>query len=468
MRTEALSFENLTGDRIARITEACTLCGKCFEACPMVPYSPAKGAEPEAVVRSVIDLLNGRPHAPAGAAWAEACQKSGVCIEACPEDVNPREMLLYAKLKLQREKQGPEERAGVSRDYFQILSRTIRLMSAIQLEPGLWRRLTAVRGGKKQGTEAVFYFGCNILQTPHILLSCLDVFDRLGLDYEVAGGVGHCCGVNPIRRGDLEAGAAMGAKSLGHFRSYNPGRVITFCPTCQMQYTEYMPLYASAGLRLAGGHGADGAGEALAFVHITQYLAENVDRLRALFVRPVRKRAAVHLHGGVPGVERNLRKVLAAVPGLEVAEIDQLSSHGYQCPTLVLPEAKAAMRERLLASARAAGVDSLLTVYHSCHRELCGEEGSGHFRVENFMSILGEAMGFEYPDWTKTFKLYEDMDRVLAEADGLLRAHGIEPEGAREALQAALYGAPRPAARARGGGAPPAMARIGIDTAPIS
>lgn len=443
------TFEALTEERIARITGACTLCGKCFEACPMVPYSSAKGAEPEAVVRSVIGILNDRPYAPEGAVWVETCQKSGVCIEACPEDVNPREMLVYAKLKLQREKQSPESRATVSRDYFQLLSRTIRLMSAIQVEPGLWRRLTAVHGGKRREAGAVFYFGCNILQTPHILLSCMDVFDRMGLDYEVAGGMAHCCGVNHIRRGDLEAGAAMGAKSLGRFRAYSPKRVITFCPTCQMQYTEYMPLYAKAELRLAGDGKAGGAGEPLPFVHITQHLAENLDLLRPLFVRPVNKRVAVHLHGGVEGVERNLRAVLAAVPGLEVAEIDQLSGHGYQCPTLVLPAAKRALRERLFASAREAGVDSLLTVYHSCHRELCAAEKDQPFRVENFMSILGEAMGFEYPDRTKTFKLYADMDRVLGEAGDFLRAHGIEPEKAREELRAALYGeAPRPAVRA--------------------
>ena len=188
MSAAGFTFEALTEGRIAHITEACTLCGKCFEACPMVPYSSVRGAEPEAVVRSVIGILNDRPYAPEGAVWAETCQKSGVCIEACPEDVNPREMLVYAKLKLQRERQSPGERAGASRDYFQLLSRTIRLMSALQLEPGLWRRLTAVHGGKKEKADAVFYFGCNILQTPHLLLSCMDVFDRMGPFAEIDGG----------------------------------------------------------------------------------------------------------------------------------------------------------------------------------------------------------------------------------------------------------------------------------------
>ncbi len=410
----------------------------------MVPYSGAKGANPEAVTRSVVDIINGRPHAPEGAAWAEVCQKSGLCIEACPEDVNPREMLAYAKINLLRSASDRKAVEEKSRAYFQLLSRTIRLMAGLQLEPDLYQRLNAVRSRKKPKAEAVFYFGCNILQTPHLLLSCMDVFDRMGLDYVVAGGVAHCCGINHIRRGDLEAGAAMGARSLGHFRSFSPERVITFCPTCQMQYTEYQHLYAGydegkTGLPMSGSSGL--ARDPLPFVHITQYLVENLETLRGLYVQPVEKRAAVHLHGGTEGVERNVRTILGSVPGLELVEIDQLADHGYQCPTLAsLPPAKEAMREKLFASAREAGVDSLLTVYHSCHRELCGEEGNQPFQIENFMTVLGQAMGFEYPDRTKTFKLYEDMDRVLAEAGDLLRAHGIDPERARSQLQTALYG----------------------------
>ena len=97
------------------------------------------------------------------------------------------------------------------------------------------------------------------------------------------------------------------------------------------------------------------------------------------------------------------------------------------------------MREKLFDSARRAGVDSLLTVYHSCHRELCDLEKDQPFAIENFMTILGQAMGFEYPDYTKTYKIYEDIDRVIHEAEDTLRAFGMTPEKMREQLQTALY-----------------------------
>ena len=180
--------------------------------------------------------------------------------------------------------------------------------------------------------------------------------------------------------------------------------------------------------------------EILPFVHITQYLVDNLDLLREKFTHKIEKRVAVHLHGGTDGVEENVMKILKAVPGLEFVEIDQLSDHGYQCPTLQIPEAKAAMREKLFDSARRSGVDSLLTVYHSCHRELCDLEKDEPFEIENFMTILGQAMGFEYPDYTKTYKIYEDIDRVIQEAEDTLLAFGMAPDKMREQIQTVLYG----------------------------
>ncbi len=221
-------FASYLDERIARITEACTCCGKCFEACSILPYTDLGGADPEAVTRSVVNIINGHPHTPDGAAWAQACQKSGACIDACPEAVNPREMLLYARTKLQEAALGPDEIQKRSRGFFKRLSRTIRVMAGIQTDPELYRRLTAVRGKKKSKAENLFYFGCHILKTPHILLSCMDVFDRMGIDYEIAGGIAHCCGINHFRTSDPATGQAMGTRSLGLFQAFEPKQVITF------------------------------------------------------------------------------------------------------------------------------------------------------------------------------------------------------------------------------------------------
>ncbi|MDA1001660.1 MAG: (Fe-S)-binding protein [bacterium] len=275
----------------------------------------------------------------------------------------------------------------------------------------------------------MFYFGCHILKTPDILFACMDVFERMGLNFVVKGGLANCCGINHFRTGSPEMGAALGSSSLRQIQACAPEKVITFCPTCQMQYTEYRPLYEGP------------SNEELPFVHVTQHLVENLEKLRALCIHPVPKRVALHLHtGGPAGIEENVKAILACVPGLEVVDIEQHADHCYQCPTLVLPGATEAMRAKLFASAEAAGVDAILTIYHSCQFELCGEEKALPLVIENFMTILGRSMGFEYPDQLKAFKLYEDVGRVIDAAEDFLNARGIRPEKVRDQLQAALYG----------------------------
>ena len=412
---------------IARMAAACTYCGECFKACPMVPYSEIAGADPEQVTRDVIDLIQDKEIRGEGAAWAEACMMGGLCVDACPEPVNPRTMLAYARTRLRVKAGGVAGIKAESGEFFKRFSQTLKLVAGTQMEPERFRRLTAVRRGKKSQADIVFYFGCNLLQTPHIIFTVMDVFEKLNVDYVVEGGAANCCGVNHLRAGDEEGGGRMKANSLSHFAAFNPDKVVTFCPSCQMQYTERPPL---------------GKPTDMPFEHITGFLADRVDELEALYVRPVEKRVGLHEHTGMPGVNENVRKILRSVPGLELVEIPQLVQHGYQCPTLVLEAAKEEMREVLFREARAAGIDTLAATYHSCYRELCGEEANHPFAVCNFISLVGEAMDIHHDAYFQRFRLLGDIRRVLEESGPFLRSNGMDPESVGDALGNILYGAP--------------------------
>ncbi len=82
----------------ARMLVACSQCGACFEACPMVPYAPdARGADKSETVRGVLDVLTGGEGNAAARNWIAVCTRSASCNEACPEAVNPMLMLRLAK-----------------------------------------------------------------------------------------------------------------------------------------------------------------------------------------------------------------------------------------------------------------------------------------------------------------------------------------------------------------------------------
>lgn len=114
-----------------RILDACTRCGKCFEACPMTRYSPVlEGAEPKGVVTDVLALLREEPTNGQAVAWASVCVRSGSCVPACPENVDPRMMVRIARMMasggLGGEKRIP---ARHDRDYYD----RIRAFAKLQL-----------------------------------------------------------------------------------------------------------------------------------------------------------------------------------------------------------------------------------------------------------------------------------------------------------------------------------------------
>ena len=93
-------------ENAARLAAACTACGACYRACPMVPETVAlAGADSRGVMAGIRDLLIDAPadHAPGfnpAVAFASACTRSGVCTPACPEKLDAAFMMRLANLRV--------------------------------------------------------------------------------------------------------------------------------------------------------------------------------------------------------------------------------------------------------------------------------------------------------------------------------------------------------------------------------
>jgi hypothetical protein len=142
----------------------------------------------------------------------------------------------------------------------------------------------------------------------------------------------------------------------------------------------------------------------------------------------------------VGGVTEAVLKILRAIPGLEVVELDQ-PRVGYMCNSLAPVAAyKRVLHAQELAAAEAAGVDDLVGIYHACHRELCAHESTVPFRIVNFLELVGEAMGVERQDLFKQWKLMQDVDRVLAEVGEQIEREGLDSEMVRQVMLGAILG----------------------------
>ena len=81
-----------------------------LQVCPIAAPAGLGGADPEAVVSGVLDILRFGKGAAESEKWAKACMASGECIKACDYGVNPRFLLTMARLAMMRNDKDPTER----------------------------------------------------------------------------------------------------------------------------------------------------------------------------------------------------------------------------------------------------------------------------------------------------------------------------------------------------------------------
>jgi len=352
------------------------------------------------------------------------CSGSGNCIPACPEGINTRFMVQLAR-GFARAQGGDKPLNTRWRQGFQTMSRGVRILSRLQLPP---ETLARVRGQTEQRRrnppDVVFYTGCNILKTPHIALLCLDVLDLLGVDYEVMGGPGQCCGVYQFREGDFDGTARVSYTTIDGLASAGTSTVLSWCPSCQVQIGEVtLPSYEAR-------FGA----KPFDLNPFLVFIADHADRLAPLMKRRVEKRVALHERPVLPAVQAAVRKLLSIVPGVELVEID-VPRVGTQANSLaVLPAFKRDLVARELAAVADAGVTTLATIYHACHRELCDVGDGRSFEVVNFMELLGEGLGLRAEDLYKRLKLIKDIDDIIVETTPLIAEHGLDLDTVRDAL----------------------------------
>ncbi|SHN83523.1 (Fe-S)-binding protein [Bradyrhizobium erythrophlei] len=422
-----LSFEAAIEMRVDEMVDACTRCGKCVEACPSVKPAGIADAAPQDVISGILDILSDGEGTEASRKWAQACTLSGECIRACDEGVNPRFLLAMTRVAMAKANHDLPTRRRQGLEKYRDLGRDVSMLSQLQLNDEVLERLgqkTAAAIVPSEPPDFVFYTGCNVLKTPHIALLALDIMDTLGVRYQVMGGPSHCCGVVQMRPGDLEMSGRMGTNSIEKLSQSKSGQVISWCPSCYVQYTETtLPaLERQRGAR------------PFEMTPFMRFLSERLDRLAPHLNQAVPMCVALHRHPGVAGIMEAAEKILIAVPGITLVDLKQ-PALGLQGVNLsVLPEFKRELTRNEFQAAREAGIDALVTVYHSEHRELCAHERDVPFRIVNLLELVGMSMGLKRHDRYKELKLMQDADQIVADCADLLAAHAIDAAKAREVV----------------------------------
>ena len=336
----------------AEAADRCTGCGKCFEACPTAREIGLDAGEAKARVGELLTLTQGGGVAADGLQrWLNACDGSARCTDACPEGINVRQWVTIAKLKALNAARAPEVGAANAANRFRHMAQAVRLLASMQLPSETLKKI--LEPAERRTAEVLFYTGCNVLRTPHIVLNVMDILDAMQLDFDVVGGTAHCCGVYQFQEADLPTYERMGHRTFQRLGQSGTSKVLTWCPTC----------------------------------------TKNFDELEK-----------------------------------DVEELVQDSGFSYACggQAAKFKDRERAIHRALAEGAVAAGADTIVTMYHSCHRALAGAEAAYPLRVVNFTDMIAEALGRGgHPDYYRLYKTGGAMDEAVAAARQFLASNGV-------------------------------------------
>lgn len=411
----------------AEAADRCTGCGKCFEVCPTARESGMDMGEATLRVGELSALTRGAAPAEGVQKWLNACDGSARCNDACPEGINVRQWVTIAKMKALEATRPRSEGATAAASRFRHMAQAVRLLASMQLPSETLQRILAP--AERRTADVLFYTGCNVLRTPHIVLNVMDILDSLELDFDVVGGTSHCCGVYQFQEADLPTYERMGHRTFQRFGQSGASKVLTWCPTCTKNFDELEQAVEPASFDLG---------------HVSEFLADNLDLLKARF-RPdqPKRRVVIHEHLGIGATLSSIAKLMAAVPNLELVELPQDSGFSYACggQAAKFKGREQAIHQALAEGAVANGADTIVTMYHSCHRALSGAEAIYPLRVVNFTDVLAEALGRGgHADYYQLYKKGGSMDEAVTAARKFLQDNGVRvDESSVQSLTADIF-----------------------------
>jgi Fe-S oxidoreductase len=433
-----IAFETALADRVAEMADACTRCGKCVAACPSIEPAGLAAADPVETITGIIDILRHGDGSEEAQRWADSCVMSGACIKACDYGVNPRFLLSMARVAMIQSEKAPAARRSESIAAFRKHQRTVTVLSRLQATPEQLARLGQHAPGQNTRDKArvaddrepdfIFYTGCNVLKNPHIPLLALDIMDAIGISYRVLGGPSHCCGSVHLHSADTEAMGRVAHYAIDDMARSTSKEVIAWCPSCFVHFTEEtLPTVE----RQTGTTPFE-------MTPFMRFLLNRIDDIRPRLRTPVPMRVALHKHPGVAGAMEAAEALLRAVPEIEVIDLAQPMLGLQSVMVNALPKYKRVLQQRELDAAEAAGIDALVTVYHSDHRELCAHERDWPFSITNILEIIGASMGLHQEDHHKRLKLMQDAEAIVADCGDLVARHKLDVEEARGIVAKAM------------------------------
>ena len=376
-------FDELIGDtEIGEKVRSCIQCGTCTASCPVAFKSELS---PREILRMVLIGESGEILRPEVLYYCSACYS---CAVRCPMGIRLTELVNLLRDIMVERGEGPlppQTEMVKSVDNYDnpwLLPRAQRDRWARKLD-------TRPKVLPRKKAKMLYYPGCTAAYLPNmqrVALATAEVLERAGVDFGIMGREEVCCGSTAMRVGVRETFVAQVEKNTARINALGVDSVVTACAGCFGIMKHEYPRVAELQPEV---------------LHISEVIARLVEE-GELEPGPITPRVVTyhdpcHLarHGGVVSEPR---KVIEAIPGLELVEMARtgLNSRccggggGLRTGHAGMAVGIASLRQR---EAEETGAELLVTCCPFCEQNLsdAGEQDGG-LPVIDLVELVLESM----------------------------------------------------------------------------
>jgi heterodisulfide reductase subunit D len=333
----------------------CLECGKCSTMCPLSRFGGFSAARMMSIHEPDADIHS---HAPA----VQRCLTCGACEQRCPQGVRYTEFVRGLRFELPWE------------------TRRSCPHGAVFEEAARWAADGAINGRNRswleddlavaEEGEVALFVGCLPLfdvvfgselnvRMVEIARSAVRLLNRLGIEPVVVGEE-RCCGHDLLWSGHEDTFEKLAVANSAAFREHGVRHLLTTCAECcstwRLDYPRYVDGYSPR------------------VQHISEFLAERMQGSDELSFRALDDGSTMTFQdpcrlGRQLGVFEAPRKVMAALPGSELVEMERSAADAQCCGTpgfIHCNRDSRRLQSRRLASAAATGASRLVTACPKC------------------------------------------------------------------------------------------------------
>jgi Fe-S oxidoreductase len=278
--------------------ERCTLCGKCFEECPVMHLPPGKAK------REMARLLEGETSGEV----LRRCTSCHSCNIICPEKANPMALILELWHGMY-EREGMPARALYFTPHHTPNFRTYVLERLPEDERALVKKWD-----DDSPCREIMYPGCNVITAPYLTMS------KIFQGVEIRGSLDLCCGEMYYRTGHFDQLRMTAEKLTAHFRKMGVKKMLIPCTAGRNLFTNILPRF--------------GADFGFQVVHVLPWIYERLRSGDLKVVRPLRMTVTIHdsCHGKAFGDEyMDIPRRILELLGATVREQEYIRDHKLCC-----------------------------------------------------------------------------------------------------------------------------------------